>query len=114
MVNAAIRLLDDDTNSGVLPFSANVIKTLRQKHPDAKPSNDTMMLHGSFKHVNEIIFDGVNTDLVRKCAIRTKGSHGPSGLDVNFWSKILCNSTFGNVSDNLCHTIALLARMLCS
>ena len=66
MVNAAIRLLDDDTSSGVLPFSANVIKTLRQKHRDAKPLNDTMMLHGLFNHVNDIIFDGVNTDLVRK------------------------------------------------
>ena len=40
-VNAAIRLLDDDSSSGVLPLSAEGIKTLRQKHPDAKPSNDT-------------------------------------------------------------------------
>ena len=73
-----------------------------------------MMLHGPFNHVNEIIFDGINTDLVRKCAIRAKGSHGPSGLDAIFWSKILCNSTFGNAVDDLCHAIALLARMLCS
>ena len=90
-VNAAFRLLDDDTSNGVLPLSADVIRTLRQKHPDAKPSIDTMMLHGPFNHVNEIIFDGINADLVRKCAIRTKGSHGPSGLDGDFWSKILCN-----------------------
>ena len=83
-VNAAIRLLDDDTSSRIFPLSANVIKTLRSKHPDAKPSNDTMMLHGLFSHVNEMIFDGVNADLVRKYAIRTKGSHGPSGLDANF------------------------------
>ena len=55
-----------------------------------------MMFHGPFNHVNEIIFDGRNADLVRKCAIRIKGSHGPSGLDANFWSKILCNSTFAN------------------
>ena len=54
-VNAAIRLPDDDTSSGVLPLSVDVIKTLRQKRPDAKPSNDTMMLHGPFNHVNEII-----------------------------------------------------------
>ena len=90
-VNAAFRLLDDDTSNGVLPLSADVIRTLRQKHPDAKPSIDTTMLHGPFNHVNEIIFDGINADLVRKCAIRTKGSHGPSGLDGDFWSKILCN-----------------------
>ena len=44
-VNAAVRLLNDDTSSGVLPLSADVIKALRQKHPDAKPSNDNMMFH---------------------------------------------------------------------
>ena len=47
-------------------------------------------------------------------AIRTTDLHGPSGLDALFWSKILCNSTFGNASDDLCHAIALFARMLCS
>ena len=73
-----------------------------------------MMLHGPFSHVNEIIFDGINANLMRKCTIRTKGLHEPSGLDVNFWNKILCNSTFGNASDDLCHAIALLTRMLCS
>ena len=79
-----------------------MIRTLRQKHPDAKPSNDTLMLYGSFNLASKIIFDRVNADLVNKSAIRTRGSHGPSGLDGNFWSKILCNSTFGNVSDDLC------------
>ena len=29
-------------------------------------------------------------DLVRKSAIRTKGSHGPSGLNADFWCKVLC------------------------
>ena len=66
------------------------------------------------KNKKGLIFDEVNADLVRKSAIRTKGSHGPSGLDADFWSKILCNSIFGNASDDLRHAIALLARMLCS
>ena len=112
-VNAAIRLRDDDTSSGVLPLSADVIKTLRQMNPDAKPSNDTMILHGPFSHVNDIIFDGINADLVGECAIRTNDSHGSSGLDADFWSKILCSSTFGNASDDLCNAIALLAQVLC-
>ena len=91
-----------------------MIKTLRQKHPNAKPLNDTMMLHGPFIYLNEIIFDGINADLVKKCTIGTKGLHGPSGLDANFWSKMLCNSTFGNASYALCHVTALLPQMLCS
>ena len=59
----------------LFPLPADVIKTLRQKRPDPKPSNDTM-LHGPSNHVNDIIFDEVNGDLLT----RTKGSHGPSGL----------------------------------
>ena len=110
--NPAIPLLNDDNSSGFLPLSADVIKTLHQKHANAKPSSNTMILHRPFNHVNEIIFDGVNADLVRKCAIRTKVSHGPSGLYADFWSEIPCNSTFGNASDNLCHDIVLLAQML--
>ena len=43
-----------------------MIKTLRHKHPNAKPSNDTMMLHRPFNHVNEIIFDGVNVVAFKK------------------------------------------------
>ena len=73
-----------------------------------------MMLHGPFNHVNDIIFDGVNVDLVRKCVIRTNVSHRPSRVDAHFSSKTLCNSNFGKASDNLCQTIALLARMLYS
>ena len=83
-----------------------MIKTL---HLDAKPSNDTTRLYGIFNHVNEVIFEEVNSDLVRQCAIRSIGLQGPLGLDSNFLSNILCNSTFGNTSDDLCHAIALLA-----
>ena len=58
-VNVVTWLLDDDTSSGVLSFSADVVKSLRQKHPNAKSSNDTVTLHGAFSNVNKIIFDGV-------------------------------------------------------
>ena len=46
-------------------------------------------------------------------AIRTKGTDGPSGLDADFCSEILSNSTFGNASYDLWHVIALLAQTLC-
>ena len=66
------------------------------------------------KNEKSLITDGGNADLVRKNAIGTKGSHELSELDPNFWSKIVCNSIFGSASNDLCHAIALLARMLCS
>ena len=69
-----------------------------------------MILRGPFN----IIFDGVNADLVRECMIRTKCSHRPLKLDADFCSKISCNLTFGNALNDLCHAIVLLAGMLCS
>ena len=70
------------------------------------------MSHGLFNHVKEVIFEKSTSDLVRKCAIRTKGSLEPLGLDTNFLSKILYNSTFCNASNDICHAIALLAWIL--
>lgn len=91
-----------------------MVKTLRQKHLDAKSTNDTMMVLELFIHANKITFNRLNVDLVRKYAIRTEGLHRPSRLDADFSINILRNSNFGHVSDNLCHAIALLTRMLFS
>ena len=74
--NAAIQRLVDDYSSGVLRLSVDMIKTFCQNKADGKPSNDTM-LHGSFNHAIKIIFDAVDADLARKCAIRTEGLYGP-------------------------------------
>ena len=47
--NPATPLLNDDNSSGFLPLSADVIKTLHQKHANAKPSSNTMILHRPLK-----------------------------------------------------------------
>lgn len=92
-----------------------MIKILLQNHPDAKLSNDAMMLYGPFILVNEIIFDEVNVDIVRKCVIRTKDSPGPLGLDPDFWCKFSfqVNSyviqSLATHQDDLCHAAESLA-----
>ena len=45
--------------------------------------------------------------------MKTKGSSGPSGLDADFWRRIVGSILFGTVSDDLCHSIASMARQLC-
>ena len=35
------------------------------------------------------LFEKLNTSMVRKFAMKTHGSHGPSRLDANKWRKIL-------------------------
>lgn len=64
-----------------MPLSDDVIKTLKQKHPNASHVYDTIILHGPVQTVNDIVLDGINAELIRKCNMKTKSSHGPSGLD---------------------------------
>ena len=42
--------------------------------------------------------------------MKTRGSHGPSGLDANEWRRILSN--FGQSSVDLCKTLAKLASLI--
>ena len=112
-VNPAIRLLDK-TTTGVLKLTEETMQCLREKHPEAKPKYEDMLLQGPLRGVNAVIYDNTNADLIRKCAIRTKGASGPSGLDADFWRRIVGSSVFGSASEDLCHAIALMARKLCS
>ena len=106
-----IRLLNGNLSS-VLPLTDNTMQCLHQKHPKTK--QEEMLLEGPVKLVDGIIYDHINATLIRKCAIKTKGAAGPSGLDANFWRKIIGGNVFGAVSDDLCHAIAIMTRKLCT
>ena len=64
---------------------------------------DTLPHHDS-------IFDKINAATIRKAAMRTHGSHRPSGLDADEWRKILTN--YGQYAIDLCKTIAQLAQRI--
>ena len=49
--------------------------------------------------------------MIRRAALRTQGSAGPSGLDA-YGLRRLCTS-FQRASDDLCNSLALVARRLC-
>ena len=53
------------------------------------------------------IFEQINAKTLRKSTLRTHGSHGPSGLDVCEWRRIIIH--FKQTSIELCKTIAKLS-----
>ncbi len=63
-------------------------------------------------HPHSVIFDTINGDLIKKMALRCQGAACPSGIDGAGWRR-LCSSFKGALS-NLCHSLALVARRLCS
>ena len=94
-ISSAIGKLTD-TSKGV-PSLDEIVKgktveqTLIEKNPPSKPidenyitpvSNETILFHPS-------MFHQINGQHINKAAMRTHGSHGPSGLDANDWRRIL-------------------------
>ena len=57
------------------------------------------------------IFDGIDGEMIERCAKRTQGS---SGLDADGWKRILCSKQFKSKTEKLCDSIADIARKLCS
>ena len=105
-------VLDPDN---ILPSGETVSDVLRNKHPspqnlnhEALPSSDLVPP----PLPNPIMFDCIDADLIRHSARHTNGSAGPSGLDAHGWRRICC--TFNDASDELRHSLALVARRLCT
>ena len=117
-ISNAIRCLTDESKGGVLSINEKVpvnggtktvLEILHEKHPKSaemnpdyitKPDQNTLPYHPS-------IFDRINGPTIRKAALKTHGSHGPSGLDAQEWRRIL--TSFKKSSEDLCKTLSKLA-----
>ena len=121
---AAINLLTESTRGGclkldtVIPSEHSkqfiVLDALLEKHPaNQAASPDIILMNSSTPPTpHPIIFDSIDASTIRAAALHTDGSAGPSGIDARGWRR-LCSS-FHSSSTDLCHSLALMARRLCS
>ena len=61
-----------------------------------------------------MLFEPIDGELIRKCAMQTSGSAGPSGTDSDIWKRIICSRQFSPQNDELCSSISRLAKKLCT
>ena len=115
-ISSAIAKLTD-TSKGVLSLDEivkgkTVEQTLVEKHPPSEPINENYITPVSNKTIPFLpsIFDQINDQHIKKAAMRTHGSHGPSGLDANEWRRILTH--FGQQSVEISKSIAKIAKKL--
>ncbi|XP_065893485.1 uncharacterized protein [Dysidea avara] len=114
-VKDALRLLSEDNCGGALSLSSTVLKALSDKHPKGCPPLPTTLISNSSNSVpppHPIVFEGLDGICIRRAALRTGGTAGPSGLDAAAWRR-MCTS-FQRVSDDLCEALAGVARRLCT
>ena len=119
-VNAALRYLSDNTNGGILAMDEIVegsngqtaMNVLKEKHPASQPTSNSALIQGPVNDIPAVIFDQIDGDAIKRAALRTQGSSGPSGMDSNAWRRPCCS--FGCQSAELCNSLASLAKRLCT
>ena len=61
-----------------------------------------------------MMFTGIDEEMIRKAAIKTKGGSGPSAMDADGWRRILCSNSFGDTNVDLRKAIANLVKKICT
>ena len=103
--------LNDPADPSNPEFS--VSDALNAKHPPAQPLHPECCLPSlDTPAVHPVVFNALDASLVCAAVLRTVGAAGPSGIDAHGWRR-LCIS-FHAAFDELCGTIALFARRLCT
>ena len=121
-VKAALQLLrnESDSKGGMLPLNSKLPTglTVREelicKHPIGQPIHPSAVLSFPTSKLpsHPVIFDSLEGASIRTAALHTNGSAGPSGLDALGW-RSLCTS-FQYASTDLCNSLALVARKICT
>ena len=103
--------LDDPENPDD-PNSQSVKDILISKHPIGQEGYKECIIADEPQEPHPVIFEAINSNSIRLCALKTRGAAGPSGLDAHMWRR-LCTSYKGPSSD-LCESLALVAKRICS
>ena len=111
-INAALKLLSDDWDYGILPADENTLIELKLKHPSPSPIHDESLFQGPIERVHANYFGSLDEAMIKNSARLTKGSAGPSGLDSEHYKTIFLSRKNKNESKNLREQIALFAKKI--
>ena len=80
-INAALRFLNESISGGVLSLTNDVMKQLKEKHPDPQSAKLGSILFGPIEDVMpEAVYLQINGEMIREAALRTKGAGAESML----------------------------------
>ncbi|KAL5262366.1 hypothetical protein ACHWQZ_G007921 [Mnemiopsis leidyi] len=114
-LSQASRMINRD-RGGLLEIDEAVKAKLIEKHPEGQPINQESLERDETyvpEHVQEVIFEAIDGNMVAKAAMRTEGSGGPTLIDSDCWKQILCSKNFKQQQADLCDSIAQLTKKLC-
>ena len=83
---------------------------LLEKQP--KASSD-ILIEEEVQNVHPVIYDSIDSEMVRDAIEKTRGSAGPLGLDTDGWRGILVSGNFDSSGVDLRKTIVDMTKRLC-
>ena len=87
----------------IIPGLGKAYDILESKHPAAVLPHSDALISSDVASMDPVILDG---SVIRAAALQALGATGPSGMDAYSWRKYYFH--------DLCSSIALLARQLCT
>ena len=80
--------------------------------PPGQPAYPEILLTPPEQEPHPVLFDQLDGKAIRTTVLRIEGAAGPLGVDAYGWRR-LCIS-FKSASSELCNSLALLARQICT
>ena len=113
-IRAAMKFVESNSDSGVLPTTDEVLEALKEKHPPAAPIQQGCLLQGPLNPPQAAYFYDINEVLIHKAALQTRGAAGPSQFDADQFRRVLCSNHFKSEGKDLRDQIATFARKIAS
>ena len=65
-VNGALKVLTNNMSNGILLLNDETLNLLKDKHPEAKPADEDILIQGEKHEVHPIIFDVIDEEMIKK------------------------------------------------
>ena len=105
----AMSLVCEKGKGGVLALNDTTKQEMQAKHPKPEPVQTEALLSGEMpQDVHHIFYAAIDGDLIKRCALRTRGGAGVSQQEDLLWHKM--TTAFQATSTGLCNSVAALAR----
>jgi hypothetical protein len=107
----AMSLVTAKAKGGILPLDDKTKRDMAEKHPKPEGIHPEALLFGELPEtLHTSFYEALDGDLVKKCALRTKGGAGVSQQEDCLWHKMVTGHK--EASSILCNAVAVMARRL--
>ena len=107
----AMSLVTEKGKGGILDLDEKTKKEMLSKHPKPEPLHPDALLTGEIPpSLHPVFYSELDGELIKKCALRTKGGSGVSQQEDALWHKMVTG--YKDTSSSLCNAVAVLSRRL--